>query len=388
MRFRTDTYTTADYGDMIADRQRTGAYFEALRRAVRPGAVVLDIGTGTGFFALLACKFGARRVYAIEVGDSLPLAREIAAANGYADRIEFIANHSTQVSLPDRADVIVSDLRGALPLFRQHLTSIIDARRRLLAPGGTLIPLRDTLWGAVIEDSELPTKLHAPSSENCYGLDLRAGRRISTSMSRKVNLKSEQLLVAPEACITLDYTILESADVRGHFDWQVARPGVALGFCLWFEAELAEGMGFSCRPESPDSIYSQVLFPWPEPVALAAGDLVSVVWHANLVGEEYIWRWETTARSPDGGGPLKAHFLQSSFEALPLSAESFRKRDSAYRPALDEEGQVDLFILSRMTGHATEEEIAREAVVQFPARFVRWEDALARVGDLAQKYSP
>ena len=59
-------YSIADYGAMIADDVRMGAFVRALRQAIKPGAVVIDIGTGTGIFALLACRFGARRVYAIE----------------------------------------------------------------------------------------------------------------------------------------------------------------------------------------------------------------------------------------------------------------------------------------------------------------------------------
>src|SRR5437870_11229737 len=75
-------YSVADYGIMIADRVRMEAYMQALRSAVRPGGVVVDIGTGTGIFALLACRFGARRVYAIEPNDAIQVAREIARANG------------------------------------------------------------------------------------------------------------------------------------------------------------------------------------------------------------------------------------------------------------------------------------------------------------------
>ena len=71
-------YSIADYGAMIADEVRMGAFVRALRQAVKPGAVVIDIGTGTGIFALLACRFGARRVYAIEPSDAIQVAREIA----------------------------------------------------------------------------------------------------------------------------------------------------------------------------------------------------------------------------------------------------------------------------------------------------------------------
>ena len=49
-------YRVVDYGDMIADAVRMNAFVAALRAAVTPGCVVVDIGTGTGIFALLACS--------------------------------------------------------------------------------------------------------------------------------------------------------------------------------------------------------------------------------------------------------------------------------------------------------------------------------------------
>src|SRR5438128_2452160 len=81
----------------------TRAYESAIRQVVRPGSVVVDIGTGSGILALMACRSGARKVFAIEPADVIQLAREIARANGYADRIEFIQSHSTAATLPERA---------------------------------------------------------------------------------------------------------------------------------------------------------------------------------------------------------------------------------------------------------------------------------------------
>ena len=58
-------YSIDAYGEMINDRVRMDAYAAALARTVTPGAVVLDIGTGTGIMALLAVRMGARQVYAL-----------------------------------------------------------------------------------------------------------------------------------------------------------------------------------------------------------------------------------------------------------------------------------------------------------------------------------
>src|SRR6185503_18642477 len=117
-----------------------------LRQVMKSDSVVMDLGSGPGVFALLACKLGARRVYAVEPSNVIGLAREAADANGCADRIQFFEKLSTEITLDEPATIIISDLRGVLPWFQQHIPSMIDARKRLLASGGTLIPQRDTVW--------------------------------------------------------------------------------------------------------------------------------------------------------------------------------------------------------------------------------------------------
>src|SRR5262249_29867935 len=144
-------------------------YLNALRHAVNPDSVVVDLGTGTGFLALLACQFGARRVYAIEPDDTIYIGREIAKDNGFSERIVLIHDLSTRVGLPERADLIISDLRGILPLFAQHIPSIIDARRRFLAPGGLLIPQSDTLFAGVVEAHDLYRHRTGPWRDKVYG---------------------------------------------------------------------------------------------------------------------------------------------------------------------------------------------------------------------------
>src|SRR5690349_9590517 len=102
---------------MIADTTRVRAYARALDAKITSESVVLDIGTGPGFLALLACRAGAARVYAVEPEDVIQVAREVASANGLADRIRFIQARMTDVNLPEPVDGIVADLRGPLPLF-------------------------------------------------------------------------------------------------------------------------------------------------------------------------------------------------------------------------------------------------------------------------------
>src|SRR5690242_21955095 len=110
-----DTYSLRAFGAMIADSTRFSAYSRAIASAVRPGDVVLEIGCGPAVFALLACRAGARRVFAIDTADIVDFARKLAADNGLADRVEFFQIDSRKLELAEPANVILSDIRGALP---------------------------------------------------------------------------------------------------------------------------------------------------------------------------------------------------------------------------------------------------------------------------------
>ena len=192
-------YSLGAYGSMLADRVRVDAYAQALRKTVREGSVVVEIGTGPGIFAVLACQLGASRVYAIEPSEIIQVAREVAAANGCADKIEFFEEFSNRVTLPTRADVILSDLRGVLPLFERHIPAIVDARRRFLAPGGILIPRKDTLWAAIVEAPKPYGEFVDPWDQNAFGQDLSPARRLIVNNTQKVRVSPDQLLTAASA---------------------------------------------------------------------------------------------------------------------------------------------------------------------------------------------
>jgi protein arginine N-methyltransferase 1 len=308
-------YSLNFYGQMLADAPRMEAYTAALRRAVKPDSVVLDLGCGPGVFALLACKFGARRVFAVEPDNVIGLAREAACANGYTDRIELFESLSTEISLPEPATIVISDLRGVLPWFEQHIPSIIDARERLLAPGGMLIPQRDTLWAAVVEAPEQYEELVGPWKK--FDLDLSAGTRMITNTWRKSYLKPEQLLTDPVCWTTIDYYEVQTADVRAEISWRAARNGTAHGIAVWFDSELADDINFSNHPAAPKMIYGVGLFPFSQPVAITEGEHIQLRLAADLVNDGYVWRWDMHSSS--------ASFKQSTFYGVPLSQAQLRK---------------------------------------------------------------
>src|SRR5437879_1551396 len=84
----------------LADVQRTSAFEAAIASAVKLGDVVLDLGTGSGVMSLFAVRAGARKVYAVEIGDYLSrVSQQIFAENGFESRIVLLPMDARDVNL-------------------------------------------------------------------------------------------------------------------------------------------------------------------------------------------------------------------------------------------------------------------------------------------------
>jgi predicted RNA methylase len=74
---------------MIQDKVRTASYasFIMTNTALFCGAVVLDVGCGTGILSLFAARAGARRVIAVDASDIAKKTRSVVKANKLEDVI-------------------------------------------------------------------------------------------------------------------------------------------------------------------------------------------------------------------------------------------------------------------------------------------------------------
>jgi len=377
-------YSLRDYGEMIAGHERFDAYNKAIAEAVRPGDSVLEIGCGPGIFALLACQAGARKVYAIDSEEIVHFARELAMVNGLADRIEFVRSDSRKAQLPERVDVILSDIRGSLPFYGHAIPSIQDAKERFLIPGGRLIPRRDTLFAAIIEASDFYTKLTSPWLE-LSRLDLSTAVTLVLNGIYSSYFTANQLLTKPQNWAVLDYSASAKVSAAAALDFSVTRTGEAHGLCLWFETELLEGIGYSSGPASKKTIYGQMFLPWLEPVPVQEGRKILVSLQASLVGEEYVWRWDTKICA-DARNPGRS-FQQSTFHGANFTPQALHRRAADFVPSLSEEGQANRWMLQAIDGKTSLQEIAQAAAKKFPQIFPRWEDALHRAAELATQFS-
>lgn len=95
----------------LVDKKRTEAFRKAIHQVVKPGDVVVDIGSGTGIFALFAADAGASKVYAVEVEHLLATSlRQTVAASKHKDTIEVVEGNALEVDLPKHIDVIIGEI--------------------------------------------------------------------------------------------------------------------------------------------------------------------------------------------------------------------------------------------------------------------------------------
>jgi len=268
---------------MLMDRSRVEGYRRAIERAVRPGDHVVEVGTGTGILAVLAAQLGAR-VTAIERYAVLEIAREVARRSGVGERVEFIRGRSDLVALDEPADVLVTELVGNRILNEGLLEVTLDARRRLLRPGATLVPRRLTVLaqlGHTGRFARLERELCALG--RTYTVDLAplsAWLRSSMEAGTLIwELGSDEEALQPlsgeTTAVTVDLGVFEQAELSGTFSLTAERAGEVNAVVLSFVLELHDGIELTTRGPRHDLHWNRPVVMLSEPVRVAAGEVLS-----------------------------------------------------------------------------------------------------------------
>lgn len=287
--YHDERHILAVHRSMLQDSVRTEAYDEAIARTVRPDDVVLDLGSGSGVLGMLACRAGARRVYAIEQGHMADIAVMLARANDFGDRVEVFHQRSYDVELPERATVLITETLGNIAFDEEILKSVIDARKRLLMPDARLIPARVALAGAPVEVAADYEREIASWSRPLYGLDFSLARTFAANQVRITDLTEPAILAPAMQLLEVDLATVETPAVSGAARFTIARDGSMHGFGVWFSATLADGILLTNGPPLRTPNWRQALLPLEDAVAVSRGDEVRLEIDSS---DGVNWRWK------------------------------------------------------------------------------------------------
>lgn len=282
---------------MLDDRTRTGSFIEAIHEVVRPGDVVVDLGTGTGVLAVAAAQAGASRVYAIEatrIGDA---ARKVFEANGFGDRITLVEGLSTRVELPERADVLVSEIIGRDPLEEEIFEFTRDAVQRFLKPGARLIP-------SSLEVDAIPlmfpdelrrgwtfTAEAVAQWKEIYGIDFSPLVDVSARSPFSMAMSPKRLAATLGIAEPISMLRRDLADIRDlSFTATAVTPALHRGRIdavgLSFTARLSPGVSLTNDPRvaREDSSWDHIVWGLPTPVPVEKGEAIEVTVRHRMDG--------------------------------------------------------------------------------------------------------
>jgi SAM-dependent methyltransferase len=380
-----------EHRQYLADRARIASFRQAIRDVVRPGHVVLDLGAGTGILGLLACQAGATRVYSIDEGGMIELARGICRANGLQDRVVFIKGLSTRVDLPEKVDLIVSDQIGRFGFEAGLLEYFDDARTRFLKPDGVMIPSRVDLCVAPVEYAEMSRQVEF-WNDSPAGFDFRPARSIAVNTGYPVKFRPEHFVGDPVVLASLDLSLTSMAPLNLEASVVANRTGSLHGIGGWFSAQLSDSVIMSNSPLTAHPINRMnVFFPIDRPVTLEKGDRVQITMH--IVPTELIVTWKvdvwgnTDTRQGQERCTRKAQFRHSTFRGMLICKEDLQKTQPEFIPKLSPWGKARLTVLSLCDGQRALREIEQEVYARHPKLFRSLGGAAAFAAEVITRYS-
>ncbi len=232
---------------MTGDAQRNRPLFRAIRQCVKRGDTVVEIGAGLGILSFEAAKAGAKRIYAIECDPrSASIGKAETKRRGLQNKICWLEDFSYNVTLLSKADVLIQETVGSAAFDENFLASLQDAKKKLLKPGGKIIPTKIALWGVPV-----------------------SGLRQKTGTWNVRTIRPEQFLSAPKELVSITAKTFSQSSIKASTRWTATRKGKCTGVALWTKITWGKGLMTDTSPLSPATHWKQAYFSCqPKPVKI------------------------------------------------------------------------------------------------------------------------
>jgi type II protein arginine methyltransferase len=263
----------------VNDVHRNRAYRAAIEALVTPETIVVEAGAGSGLFAMIAARAGARHVYSCEMEPEVAaLARANIERNGLGKRITLLGRYEDVElgrDVPGRASLLIHEFVSS-----EFLTPGLDGmisllRERLLTPDAAILPATIGAVGLLVGDHWMLDNIRVPGRVD--GFDLLAVNQLAlplTSLRGPVSV--EFPLSAPFPLIEHDLAAGEKVREEGREITVLATAdGEATGLLQWVRHGFPDGSVYENRPELACNWWP-TFWPFPHPVPLARGDALTI----------------------------------------------------------------------------------------------------------------
>jgi type I protein arginine methyltransferase len=280
-----------EHGSYVSDSVKIDAYRRALTNVICPDDVVIDMGCGTGLLGLLALEAGAAKVIAVDSGPILELARETFDANGFGDRVEYRRMPSSDLTLPEPADVLVCDQIGGFAHevgLTRNVRDLLD--RGVLKPDARILPDSFDLYVAPVSAPEDDDPLRAWTS-NESGFNLGPFRRSAANSPFRLTATADWLLAPGVHAAHLDARSEDNVTVE--MTSRAHTAGTVTGVLGYMRAHLdpVGGVSLTNDPTDPSHFRRWHLYHPVEPaIRVGPGDDITMSFDINQRGQLTSWR--------------------------------------------------------------------------------------------------
>jgi ubiquinone/menaquinone biosynthesis C-methylase UbiE len=345
----------------VADRIRVRQFRAAIAKSIKPGDRIADLGCGSGILGLMCLEAGASHVVGIDSGAIIEVARDTMLRAGYGERATFIRGKSSRIELPEPVDVLICDHIGCLGFDYGVIDFLVDAKKRFLKPGGTLIPSRIRLNVAAVSSQKCDELANGWQTGNIPEA-FRWVRSYAVNTKHLVDMKRDDVLGAPAVLGDIDLY----ADQPDFFSWNaefsIDRDGLMHGLAGWFECELAEDVWMTNSPLAETPILRpQAFLPIGETVQVKTGDRVKATVMTRPADDMIAWVVEFPATGQ--------RFAHSTWQGVLLEPEDLIKTNPAHIPHLSREGRARIAVLGCCDGKRTVQEIEQAVLRDHPDLF-------------------
>ncbi len=267
-----------NYYQMMADAVRNNAYKSAIFNTVQKGDVVIDLGAGLGILSIWAVQAGAKKVYAIEKTETIELAKEIAKENGCEKHIEFIQDLSTNVTLAEKADILISETLGSFGIDEQTLFFTHDCCERLLKDNARIIPQHIDLYVAAVQHQSAYDKINI--WRQVPDINLEKAYDVFSSKMLIETVSPDQLISDPIQIAQYSLNNLTETTFNQQTYLTMNKATSIHGVAGWFTVQLDDQTFISTAPDQSLTHWKQAVFPFQQTIDVIKNDILE--WRMSL----------------------------------------------------------------------------------------------------------
>lgn len=297
---------------MLTDLERLEVYGRAIRAAVeqqrkrlgrRPR--VLDAGCGLGLLGIMAALEGAEVWLCEAMAPLRQMCRDVLAANtsgitesrGLCQLLPPMMSTRLRIGedVEHQFDIVVSEVLDLWCLGEGVIPTMRHAHKKLLAPGGELLPNRLAIFAQ-------PVELNLwERAEQEHGIKLKA---LGTFYTKFMPMRLQQypckwLTEKPAPVLEIDLADVPSQVADGEPNLEgaplcirmggkpalsakvsamaIERKGTLTGYGIWWAADLGHGEVITNAPQSPQRSWKQLMRCLDKPRAVEVGESVQVL---------------------------------------------------------------------------------------------------------------